>query len=155
MEMDHPGLVLCPAMSPSSLPFPAGTALFSWASPHGTMVANAPSCLMSECHPGDRARGKRWKDEGLFLFFQEGSPSPGTCAYISLDRIMTHSHASFRGVWEIKVLDSTPSIEEAGRGERVGIRGRIGHHWCLLHTTVAMVYPTFLMNDQKERGGEP
>lgn len=100
--------------------------------------------------PG-RRQGWGQKVEGwsLSLFIQERSPSPGTCADSSWDRAMSLAgYAGYKGVWEIRILDSTTSTEEAGRRESVGNWGSV----CQPCITMAVVRFWCLMENQ-EGGG--
>lgn len=110
------------------------------------LCPRAPLGLVSKFQVGGRARGKSEKSEGLSLFIQEGLLSLETYATILWNRTM--AMASCKGVWEVKILDSTTSVEEVGRGESVGNRGRISQQ----HITVAVAYFHCLMDDQEGRG---
>jgi hypothetical protein len=81
-----------------------------------------------------RARNKREKSGDFFYFIQEELPPPETHAYLSWDRTVSHGHASCKRVLEIKTFffspkDSTTSVEEAGKRERIRREVRWDHPW--------------------------
>lgn len=58
--------------------------------------------------------------------------------------------ASCKGVSEIRILDSTISLEGMGHGEMAESRGRISQR----HITMTVVAPAMLWMIRKEGGGE-